>query len=230
MFRRFGFVGFEKESEAHAAVEYFNNSCINTTRITVELCKTLGNNENEKSYSKHSKAKKAEAIPEAKNGEISKKKTLETVEDIMKEHKSDPLFMEFMQSYSKDTKFWDGDVALPDNHDEKVEEMRVKDLKEGANILKQSVVKNDHTDKLKGLKSDNPKVDTDLFTVKLMNIPYKAKRSDIQKFFKPIKPFSIRIPRHGFAFAGFKTKTDFNKALTKDRSFMSEIYFIFKLI
>lgn len=134
--------------------------------------------------------------------------------------------MEFMQSYSKDTKFWDGDVALPDNNNEN----EVKNVQESSETIKDKnkkgiKSKTDVDTKISDksiIKSDKSKFDTDLFTVKLMNIPYKAKRSDIQKFFKPIKPFSIRIPRHGFAFAGFKTKTDFNKALTKDRSFMSK--------
>lgn len=34
--RRFGFIGYRTESEAQAALEYFNNTYINTSRIVVE--------------------------------------------------------------------------------------------------------------------------------------------------------------------------------------------------
>lgn len=226
VFRRFGFIGFETESEALAAAEYFNNSCINTTRITVEQCKTLGEII-EKPYGKTDKSKKVqEENDEEKTSKKTKKKQVETVEDIIKEHKSDPLFMEFMQSHSKSTKFWDGDVAIPENDRDEIpnrsENLEDKNLSKSGNKMGDKMV----TAVVK--KIDKSKVDTDLFTVKLMNIPYKTRRSDIQKFFKPIKPYSIRIPRHGFAFAGFKTKLDFNKALTKDRSFLSKIFEIFQ--
>ena len=41
-FRRFGFVGYQTEEEASAAVNYFNNTCINTTQISVDFCLGLG--------------------------------------------------------------------------------------------------------------------------------------------------------------------------------------------
>lgn len=38
-------------------------------------------------------------------------------------------------------------------------------------------------------------------------------------------PFSIRIPRNikGIAFVGYKTEKAFKQALTKDKSFLSEL-------
>lgn len=41
-FRRFGFVGLKTDEEAKAALDYFDKTCINTSRITVELCAGLG--------------------------------------------------------------------------------------------------------------------------------------------------------------------------------------------
>lgn len=43
VFRQFAFVGYRTVEEANAAVQYFNNSCIKTTKITVEPCAALGN-------------------------------------------------------------------------------------------------------------------------------------------------------------------------------------------
>lgn len=42
-FRRFGFVGFKTDEQANEALEYFDKTCIDTTRISVQLCAGLGN-------------------------------------------------------------------------------------------------------------------------------------------------------------------------------------------
>lgn len=75
-------------------------------------------------------------------------------------------------------------------------------------------------DESKTNKSD--KKITDLFTIKIREIPFKTKRQDILKFFKPVKPFSIRLPtrKHGFCYVGFKTEKEFDKAMLKHRSFL----------
>lgn len=70
---------------------------------------------------------------------------------------------------------------------------------------------------------DDDKKITDLFTIKIREIPFKTKRKDIIKFFKPVKAFSIRLPtrKHGFCYVGFKTEKEFNKAMLKNRSFLN---------
>lgn len=80
------------------------------------------------------------------------------------------------------------------------------------------------TEKEKKAKTKVPKL-VDLLTIKVRNIPFKAKRQDILTFFKPIKPFSIRLPVkvHGICYVGFKTEADFKKAMLKNRSFWSEL-------
>ena len=42
-FRKFGFVGYQSEEEAQAALEFFHNSFFNTSKLCVELCAELGN-------------------------------------------------------------------------------------------------------------------------------------------------------------------------------------------
>ena len=37
-FRRFGFVGFEKEDEAKSAKEYFDGTYLKQSRVSVEIC------------------------------------------------------------------------------------------------------------------------------------------------------------------------------------------------
>lgn len=69
----------------------------------------------------------------------------------------------------------------------------------------------------------NKKQVTDLFTIKIREIPFKTKRKDVIKFFKPVKAFSIRLPtrKHGFCYVGFKSEKEFKKAMLKNRSFLN---------
>jgi multiple RNA-binding domain-containing protein 1 len=41
-FRKFGFVGFQTEEEAQAALDFFHNSFYNTSKLCVEFCAELG--------------------------------------------------------------------------------------------------------------------------------------------------------------------------------------------
>lgn len=64
----------------------------------------------------------------------------------------------------------------------------------------------------------------DLLTIKIRNIPFTTKRQDVLTFFKPIKPYSVRLPTkvHGICYVGFKNDVDFKKAMLKNRSFWSK--------
>ncbi|NWR64414.1 RBM19 protein, partial [Bucorvus abyssinicus] len=53
-FRKFGFIGYRSEDEAQAALNHFNRSFIDTSRVTVELCKSFGDPSKPKAWSKHS--------------------------------------------------------------------------------------------------------------------------------------------------------------------------------
>lgn len=45
-FRHFGFVGYQSEKEADAAISYFDKSFLNSSRISVERCAELGKRSN----------------------------------------------------------------------------------------------------------------------------------------------------------------------------------------
>ncbi|MEE6513442.1 hypothetical protein FKM82_021097 [Ascaphus truei] len=53
-FRKFGFIGFGSEDEAREALSHFNKSFIDTSRVSVELCKSFGDPGKSKAWSKHS--------------------------------------------------------------------------------------------------------------------------------------------------------------------------------
>ncbi|KAF3820699.1 hypothetical protein GH733_005244 [Mirounga leonina] len=61
-FRKFGFIGFKSEEEARVALNHFNKSFIDTSRITVEFCKSFGDPTKPRAWSRH-----AQQINQAKN-------------------------------------------------------------------------------------------------------------------------------------------------------------------
>lgn len=278
VFRKFGFIGFQNDSQANAAIQFFNNTCIDTSRISVEVCASLGADDKPQSWSKHAKDssihKKLHGIEDENkskdNDKQKKKNKKERLEEIYGEHKNDPKFIEFMKVHGKNSDIWDNDLGSFDPTDgettAKTKEAPVKTEKKKAKT--ESFIEEDNVDDGEGddaeegdaqsetddiekklanqeisdsdyLKSlmnkkpaaakekattsgDSEKKVTNLYTIKIREIPFKTKRQDIIKFFRPVKAFSIRLPtrKHGFCYVGFKTEKEFNKAMLKNRSFL----------
>lgn len=122
-FRRFCFVGFKTEEEALRALEYFDKTCIDTCRISVQQCATLGDPSKPKSWSKYA----ADSSHNQKSNDTQKNDLVDKVEDenkdetlkktkkkkkkstedqssevkeALEKHKDDPLFMEFLESHT----------------------------------------------------------------------------------------------------------------------------------
>uniref|UniRef100_W5MP23 Probable RNA-binding protein 19 n=1 Tax=Lepisosteus oculatus TaxID=7918 RepID=W5MP23_LEPOC len=68
-FRKFGFVGFKSEEDAERALKHFHKSFVDTSRITVEQCKSFGDPTKARAWSKHSRgsaARNSEQLEEKK--------------------------------------------------------------------------------------------------------------------------------------------------------------------
>ncbi|XP_070759819.1 probable RNA-binding protein 19 [Enoplosus armatus] len=72
-FRKFGFVGFKAEEDANRALKHFNKSFVDTSRVTVEMCKAFGDPTKAKAWSKHSQSSGPDK-PSTPSGTDSKKK------------------------------------------------------------------------------------------------------------------------------------------------------------
>ncbi|NXQ89121.1 RBM19 protein, partial [Nyctibius grandis] len=106
-FRKFGFIGYKSEDEAQTALNHFNRSFIDTSRITVELCKSFGDPSKPKAWSKHSQkapaSEKKTEIPEtsaAPAGAKKDKKKKDPTENL-KELGEDKTFQEFLVVHQK---------------------------------------------------------------------------------------------------------------------------------
>ncbi|KAG5876064.1 hypothetical protein JTB14_004423 [Gonioctena quinquepunctata] len=255
-FRKFAFIGYQNENEAEEATEFLNNTFINTSRIKVENCASLGDGNKPKSWSKYApdstafkKLNQIESKPgpeKLKKGKKNNKNVDEKIQ-LLEKYKDDPLFEEFLQVHvpseidnfnklgQKDTEKdenssedSDGNDSEEDGDDDEDNEDQIQNDNKLANEQISDIdymkllMKSDTERKPRQKMEKKVKEKIKLFTVKLRDLPYNTKKKEIKDFFKPIKCYSIRIPRniHGIAYAGFKTDKLFNKALLKNRSFI----------
>ncbi|KAJ3344068.1 hypothetical protein HDU93_003231 [Gonapodya sp. JEL0774] len=84
VFRRFGYIGYSSEREAKAAVEYFNNTYIDTSKITVEAAKSPHDPSLPRAWSKHTAGTTAHLRANPSNAEsqvLSSKRSVLTEHD-----------------------------------------------------------------------------------------------------------------------------------------------------
>ncbi|KAH8386928.1 hypothetical protein KR093_003549, partial [Drosophila rubida] len=260
-FRQFCFVGYSSEAEAQAAIKHFNNTCIQTSRVKVESCATLGSEEKPQSWSKYAKDSKKNLDKQKEEHPVEpakvEKQKQTRVEQILGKHKDDPAFQEFMQAHDKTRSLWANDAGLqtaeqqqedeePASDEDDVDNVEEEEGDEvpddadaeqetGAKLAEKPISDLEYMKSLMaGQQNDTPKAtaktktpktdksNLELFTIKMHNVPYNTKRQDIVKFFKPLKPYSVRLPSkvHGFCYVGFKTEKDMAKGMLKNKSFI----------
>ncbi|XP_045772794.1 probable RNA-binding protein 19 [Maniola jurtina] len=267
-FRNFGFVGYRKDEQAAAAKEHFDGTFVNSMKINVELCANLGDEKKPKAWSKYAsdstaykKLHKSEAQENVKpkKDKLSKaERNKNKIKELLKKHKDDPLFAEFIEAHVNEKTVWikealeetgksddssvedekpyeDGpqvDDKPPEDEQEKEEKEKVantgiSDL-EYMKLLMKKVDGFKEKDKEATVEEVKPKKirNRPLFYVKITGLPYKCKKKDVKAFFKPLVPYSIRLPLGkekkltGFCYVGFRTEKELNKALTKDKLFI----------
>ena len=114
--RQMAFIGFRTESQANDAIKYFNNTFLQTARISVEQAQKVGDNSLlENARSRHTK-KKMEKIKKAnllleKSTKENHKKTVVKPVAIMTKEKSE--FLNAMKP-RREAKFWGNDESIPD--------------------------------------------------------------------------------------------------------------------
>uniref|UniRef100_A0A8D3ECR7 Probable RNA-binding protein 19 n=1 Tax=Scophthalmus maximus TaxID=52904 RepID=A0A8D3ECR7_SCOMX len=79
-FRKFGFVGFKSEEEANSALQHFHKSFVDTSRVTVEMCKAFGDPTKAKAWSKHTQSSGQDKAPASADTDKNKKNKKEKKE------------------------------------------------------------------------------------------------------------------------------------------------------
>uniref|UniRef100_A0A8D2JJ38 Probable RNA-binding protein 19 n=1 Tax=Sciurus vulgaris TaxID=55149 RepID=A0A8D2JJ38_SCIVU len=104
-FRKFGFIGFKSEEEAQAALSHFNKSFIDTSRITVEFCKSFGDPTKPRAWSRHAQRPRQpeQPAPGPVPPEIKKDDKQRKVPSELEQLKEDSEFREFLSVHQKRT-------------------------------------------------------------------------------------------------------------------------------
>ncbi|KAF9421150.1 hypothetical protein HW555_002862 [Spodoptera exigua] len=255
-FRNFGFIGYRTEEQANQAREYFDGTCINSMQIQVQTCANLGDEKKPKAWSKYAPDSSAykklhkDEIEDKKKAEKKEKKVEKNknkIKELLKKHKDDPLFAEFIEAH-KETQ--EHDNPKEDNKSKKEKKEETQDDKPEPKKVADTAISDLEYMKLLmkkvgGPGKENVTEETNeqtteeqqpkkirnrpLFHVKIMGLPYKCKKKDIKEFFRPLVPFSIRLPYGkgkkvtGFCYVGFRTEKELKKALGKDKLFLESI-------
>ncbi|XP_038560090.1 probable RNA-binding protein 19 [Micropterus salmoides] len=96
-FRKFGFVGFKAEEDANRALKHYNKSFVDTSKVTVEMCKAFGDPTKAKAWSKHTQSSGPDkpstpADTDSKKKKKQKKETNSTLGNL----EEDQGFKEFL--------------------------------------------------------------------------------------------------------------------------------------
>ncbi|CAG4987162.1 unnamed protein product [Parnassius apollo] len=274
-FRNFGFVGYRSEEQASAAKEYFDGTCINSMKISVEFCANLGDENKPRAWSKYASDSSAykklnkndqdkELVKPKKEKQNKAEKNKLKIKELLKKHKGDPLFEEFIEAHINENTTWIKEaleeVKKSDNDNssgeeaEKTEKVIVVNDEENVEVNEEEVISNSEQKvankqisdleymkllmkKVEGRTTEvgankeeevKPKKirNRPLFYCKLTGLPFKCKKKDVKEFFRPLVPFSLRLPLGkgkklaGFCYVGFRTEKELKKALAKDKLFI----------
>ncbi|KAI7898836.1 uncharacterized protein BX663DRAFT_538350 [Cokeromyces recurvatus] len=137
--RRFGFIGYKTEAAAEAAIAYFNNTFINTSKITVEKAIAYGSETLPRPWSKYSEGssahnrltgttKKEEFKVEETDAFQEKKRQEQDFIDKLNADKNDPKLKEYldvMTSRSKSKTWANDDSAIAEQKKKEEEEENI---------------------------------------------------------------------------------------------------------
>ncbi|CEG66678.1 hypothetical protein RMATCC62417_03215 [Rhizopus microsporus] len=202
--RRFGFIGYKTEAAAEAAINYFNNTFINTSRIVVEKAIAYRSEELPRPWSKYTpgssahekkeedrkqkKSKKNDFEVEETDAFRAKQKKNEKTEELINQlnaDKSDPKlkeYLEVMMPRSKG-KTWGNDDVAPSTEAEKQKDE--EDTDSSAQVVENDV-KDDPMDTDK--ESEKPKDPKDSIAetgrLFVRNLTYACTEDDLKQMFE----------------------------------------------
>ncbi|CAH1179142.1 unnamed protein product [Phaedon cochleariae] len=237
-FRKFAFIGYQNENEAEEAIKSLNNTFINTSKISVQKCSSLGDENKPKAWSKYATDStayknlnsevKTDTITE-KTKKPKKKEKIDETAVLLEKYKDDPLFEEFLQVHApkeaKKLQELNTDEKTEDHPDDNADsDGPAEDIAQNDDeqpdiekLANEQISDMEYMKLLmKGAAERKPrqkmekkvKEKIQLFTVKLRDLPYNIKKKDIKDFFKPCKCYSIRIPRNIHGIAYAGFKTE----------------------
>ncbi|KAK1893181.1 putative RNA-binding protein 19 [Dissostichus eleginoides] len=244
-FRKFGFVGFKAEEDANNALKHFNKSFVDTSRVTVEMCKAFGDPTKAKAWSKHTQSSGPEkpstpADSDSKKKNKQKKETNSTLEIL----EVDQGFKEFLSvhqnrsqapTWSNDTMQQlqtDPDAVVVKTQSKKKHTDSAYESGDKENLSKTKTLVSSGDEKQSKIKktAKQEMEPTTEFTVKLRGAPFNVKEQQIREFMLPLKPEAIRIGKNesgnrtGYVYVDLHSDEQAEKALKKNKDYIGGRY------
>ena len=229
VFRRFAFIGFINEEQAHRAIEKLNKSFIGTSKLVVEQCYDLNDSNRPRPWSKYSQQQQQQqqvSKQEINKTNTKKKKTGDSqlVDAILGDLKDDVKFKEFVRNVDsmKHTEqiIWNDTMKNEDDDDDEQEDdekQKGKSKKKSKISIEQST---EVTPVVPEKKEKRPR-----FLIKIRGIPYSSKEKDIRQFFAPIPIVNCRLIRNrktnaltGVCWIELENENDLKKAMLKQKT------------
>lgn len=215
IFRRFAFVGYVNDEQAQRAIDKLNKSYIGTSKIVVEQCFNLNDNNRPRPWSKYSQ-QTHEPIKKSSDENKIKTKTkgnAQLVDAILGDLKNDEKFKEFVKNV--DSMKTSEQIIWNDTMKDKEDVKKKKPTK----IIQEQPIPSPPTEE----KSKAPR-----YLIKIRGIPYSSKESDIRKFFSPISIVRCRLIHNrktnslsGVCWIELENESDMNKAMLKQKSILT---------
>ncbi|XP_050680009.1 probable RNA-binding protein 19 [Leptidea sinapis] len=202
-FRNFGFVGFRTEEQAAAAREHFDETFINSMKITVQECANLGDEKKPRAWSKY--ASDSTAYKKIHKDETVVKTTVKKklsraernkikIKELLKKHKDDPLFAEFIEAHTNEQTMWIKEIFTEVNKsddDSGVEEEN-EDLKD---ITKETKSNDMEIPTAKAIESELKTADAQISDLEYMKVLMKKVdgfKEEAENITTPSEPKKIR--------------------------------------
>uniref|UniRef100_A0AAQ5Z327 Probable RNA-binding protein 19 n=1 Tax=Amphiprion ocellaris TaxID=80972 RepID=A0AAQ5Z327_AMPOC len=200
-FRKFGFVGFKAEEDATRALKHFNKSFVDTSRVTVEMCKAFGDPTKARAWSKHTQSS-GQDKPSAPVDTEGKKVCTQDVK-----HALGNEFKEFLSVHQNrsQAQTWANDTD-PDSGRAKTQS------------------------KKKPASDDYLNFDSDQSEEEDEVEEEECDEDEGEEFMTPLKPAAIRIGKNesgnrtGYVYVDLRSEEEVQKALKKNKDYIGGRY------
>ncbi|OHT11263.1 RNA-binding (RRM/RBD/RNP motifs) family protein [Tritrichomonas foetus] len=214
--RGFAFIGYKTPDQALKAIQDFNNTFVNTSKIFVELAKPIGDESLEECYARMHRTAKLERKQEkeAKEKTTASNTAEKPAGRVRPSLEDDPEYREFLEARrARNIKpSWNEGVV---EYIEKHEELKSKQEDEND--------ENENENENEDQKDEKKITETDSTRIFVRNVPYAATESDLDSFFSKFGEVTeVQIPfdkiaqrNRGIAFVTFQSAESVISALNE---------------
>uniref|UniRef100_A0A6Q2X722 RRM domain-containing protein n=1 Tax=Esox lucius TaxID=8010 RepID=A0A6Q2X722_ESOLU len=207
-FRKFGFVGFKTEEDADKALKHFNKSFVDTSRVTVEMCKSFGDPTKARAWSKHTRVSAKGPVENVKVG-CDNCAAVQWLND-------DEGFQEFVSVHQnrKQVPVWANDT-LPQSAASDIGKEKKRKKKPDSDDY---------------LNFDSDESDEEQEEEEEVEEEEEDEGNQVREFMTPLKPVAIRIlknttgNRTGYIYVDLHSEEEVKKALKKNKDYMGGRY------